>query len=768
MKTIKKIKKSTKAVAGSALLVGATLAGGASMALAQDSGSSGDSYDLGSYPSDFVDEDGNLASSIVVGEDAKAADVVSAIDIAAQLGNDAFAEEEQTVEGAETTEVNGLEAQTTVRSALNGGDEVTLDKSDYDGLLRTVVEDEDGDEHRVLEQIRANVNSNTISTQVESGETTTSVPQNSLQYEVSYTPGYESGDSLWMLGEEYSITEVGNTHVDLGSEQTTRNLATGDTVEHGPWEVEVTDNDGENTVYLTIMEDGDVVSEDTFDTDDSMTYGENDQFKVTADSIFFGNEERVTLSTVYTDTTVEEGEDVPVDSDYTVTEVDSDGTTVTGLTFENTVRATASMDTEEDNLNDNQVYRLGEGDNFEGPAGYFSLNDMGLEDVSTEDITFGEGESVTFTDKNALENEFDFENLVGDFGVSANDVVGVPETSSGDNYYPVEVTEVENNANGNGFVNVTVTYQGFEEEEISVDAEEDNDAEVNYVETGYGFSVAVSANDDNSNGEIADTVKVGGYDSSSYQTASEEVTTDFGATLTHLDSTGSYSASDSGVQVAETGSVNTFVHYENGGNIVAVDDDGDDSTTSPYQLEDTDDGESTVTNHGSMVELSSDSSASVTYPEESREIDHAYGSVDTESTDGQTYTERTPTDPTDVAALDTDDDIESRQASGDNMVLVGGPSVNDLVEDLAGDDLTWSTDEYNDGEGLLQSISTDAYDALLVSGESAEDTRAAGEYLVNYEENSEQLEGSSQLRISTENGQVVESGDDSSESEDSQ
>ncbi|PSH00891.1 MAG: hypothetical protein BRC30_01140, partial [Nanohaloarchaea archaeon SW_7_46_7] len=206
MKTIKKIKKSTKAVAGSALLVGATLAGGASMALAQDSGSSGNSYDLGSYPSDFVDEDGNLASSIVVGEDAKAADVVSAIDIAAQLGNDAFATEEQTIEGAETAEVNGLEAETTVRSALNSGNEVTLDKSDYDTLLRTVVEDEGGEEHRVLEQIRANVNSNTISTQVESGETTTSVPQNSLQYEVSYTPGYESGDSLWMLGEEYSIT----------------------------------------------------------------------------------------------------------------------------------------------------------------------------------------------------------------------------------------------------------------------------------------------------------------------------------------------------------------------------------------------------------------------------------------------------------------------------------------------------------------------------------------------------------------------------------
>jgi S-layer protein (TIGR01564 family) len=91
MKTIKKIKESSKAVAGTALLVGATLAGGAAFATAQSSGSSGD---LGDYPSPFVDDDGEISSTIVMGEDAKATDVVAAANIAGQLGNDAFSSEE--------------------------------------------------------------------------------------------------------------------------------------------------------------------------------------------------------------------------------------------------------------------------------------------------------------------------------------------------------------------------------------------------------------------------------------------------------------------------------------------------------------------------------------------------------------------------------------------------------------------------------------------------------------------------------------------------
>ncbi|PSH02340.1 MAG: hypothetical protein BRC26_01055, partial [Nanohaloarchaea archaeon QH_8_44_6] len=99
MKSIKKLKSTGKAVAGSALLVGATLTGAAGLASASshnmdDSGS----MDLGDYPTPFVNEDGEVDTTVVVGEQAATADVVGAINVAGSLGNAAFMEEEVNVD----------------------------------------------------------------------------------------------------------------------------------------------------------------------------------------------------------------------------------------------------------------------------------------------------------------------------------------------------------------------------------------------------------------------------------------------------------------------------------------------------------------------------------------------------------------------------------------------------------------------------------------------------------------------------------------------
>jgi hypothetical protein len=102
MKSIKKITdkvtNNVSSLAGSALLVGATLTGGAAFAAAQ-SGSSGSSMDLGDYPQPFVTEDGEVDTSIVIGSDAATIDVVGAVEIAGSLGNAAFGEEEVSVSG---------------------------------------------------------------------------------------------------------------------------------------------------------------------------------------------------------------------------------------------------------------------------------------------------------------------------------------------------------------------------------------------------------------------------------------------------------------------------------------------------------------------------------------------------------------------------------------------------------------------------------------------------------------------------------------------
>ncbi|NMI89105.1 S-layer protein [Nanohaloarchaea archaeon] len=131
MKTIKKIKESSKAVAGSALLVGATLAGGAAFATAQSGGSSGDAT-LGDYPGHFIGEDGTVSSTVVMGEDAAAVDVVAGAAIAGQLGNNAFMTE--TVSAGTSGGVAGT------FSAENG---LTLNRQNSDLFLNDATDAEE-------------------------------------------------------------------------------------------------------------------------------------------------------------------------------------------------------------------------------------------------------------------------------------------------------------------------------------------------------------------------------------------------------------------------------------------------------------------------------------------------------------------------------------------------------------------------------------------------------------------------------------------------
>ncbi|MFT4867757.1 MAG: hypothetical protein ACI9LV_000361, partial [Candidatus Nanohaloarchaea archaeon] len=127
MRSIKKLKSTGKAVAGSALLVGATLTGAAGLAAAQDSGSS---MDLGDYPQPFINEDGEVDSTIVVGEQAKTADVVGAINVAGSLGNAAFEENPISVD------ISGATASWTA------SDGVTLNRQNSNLFLEDSIADQ--------------------------------------------------------------------------------------------------------------------------------------------------------------------------------------------------------------------------------------------------------------------------------------------------------------------------------------------------------------------------------------------------------------------------------------------------------------------------------------------------------------------------------------------------------------------------------------------------------------------------------------------------
>ena len=148
---MKSIKKITKTVAGSALLVGATLAGAATMGAAAN-GSSG--MTLGDYPAPFVGEDGQVQSTVVVGADAKTVDVVGATNIAGQLGNDAMKETSVAAQGSYGWSADGGVTLDTQNDQIFYGQMLTevrntLTEEQLSTLETTTFRDDGGDETEV-------------------------------------------------------------------------------------------------------------------------------------------------------------------------------------------------------------------------------------------------------------------------------------------------------------------------------------------------------------------------------------------------------------------------------------------------------------------------------------------------------------------------------------------------------------------------------------------------------------------------------------------
>ncbi|PSG99748.1 MAG: hypothetical protein BRC28_03150, partial [Nanohaloarchaea archaeon SW_4_43_9] len=162
MKSIKKLKSTGKAVAGSALLVGATLTGAAGLASASSHNMDSGSMDLGDYPMPFVNEDGEVDTTIVVGEQAATADVVGAINVAGSLGNAAFMEEEVNVDVSGATASWSAENGETLNrrnSDIFFGEgtttgQVRFDGQDINALETTTVRSEDNEEVELEHDLR--------------------------------------------------------------------------------------------------------------------------------------------------------------------------------------------------------------------------------------------------------------------------------------------------------------------------------------------------------------------------------------------------------------------------------------------------------------------------------------------------------------------------------------------------------------------------------------------------------------------------------------
>ncbi|MFB6100285.1 MAG: hypothetical protein ABEK16_03335, partial [Candidatus Nanohalobium sp.] len=219
MKSIKKLTNkvtdNVSTLAGSALLVGATLTGGAAFAAAQSGSSGSSSMSLGDYPQPFVTEDGMVQTSIVLGSDAKVTDVVGAVEIAGSLGMNAFGEESVSVPGGVAGTWSAQNGATLNRQNSNlflndqtDAEKTSLDSSDLSMLGTTEFSSGDDETVEVEQEI-------TVGSQNQQFESVGNQDDPRLSVENPTNP--TSGNNLMSATVEFSDT-VDFTGTDDGDQ----------------------------------------------------------------------------------------------------------------------------------------------------------------------------------------------------------------------------------------------------------------------------------------------------------------------------------------------------------------------------------------------------------------------------------------------------------------------------------------------------------------------------------------------------------------------
>jgi len=228
--------KKVGAALGSAVMIGATLAGAA---FANTTG------DLGDYE-DLVMSDGIVDTMFVVGANAATADVVSAIGMASSLGN-LQAYEEVTTTITEVVDVTGLKRHVELDNTGNnayefGGSAASTDKlgpagyASGDGVVDYLYSYKDKgpiyvngtDKYWHEEIVVDNTKLNPIRDSLSSDEgdkydeVMLKVGANALAYQYVFDtpiPAAElKGKKIYFMGKEYTVISVDNSQIKLGSE----------------------------------------------------------------------------------------------------------------------------------------------------------------------------------------------------------------------------------------------------------------------------------------------------------------------------------------------------------------------------------------------------------------------------------------------------------------------------------------------------------------------------------------------------------------------
>ncbi|MDG5761332.1 S-layer protein [Natronococcus sp. A-GB1] len=792
-----KVKNSIKkvgAVAASGLMVGLSVGAAAS---------------LSDFPEPFV-EDGEVASQIVVGSTGQVADVVGAVNIAAALGHAAVQTEETEIEGGIAHDVDGEIEETAIRG------EVDFDVGDAYSQFETYYEYDEDDNLRVTEEAIVSMGSEggaVVATDVEeeldaevrlTGEGDLGENDYPIQYTADYGAGVEEGEAIYLLGETYEVTALDSDDLELGAQLEHRNLAAGDEIEHGVWTVEIIDVDRGDSpaVRVDVYEDGSFVTSATLDESDNPReeFGDDNEFVIEVDDIWFGDAlDQVHLDTTLTEIEQENGEAFWMDEDYNFYfETTADDEAVVSVDLMANVEFVIVEDDDDEELDENEVHALAPGESFAGPNDYFTVENLGLDDADAEDISIQEDMELDFYDANNVHHNFALEDIstLSDLTTNEDDGYVIVATDDDEGVPLYMDVNTWDDSGGDG-VDIDFEY-GDREQTI-----EEDSGSGTYTFRGDGFSVEVSLDDGNADsisivsdaedgsgpvlpGHLEGTSIADGE--ANYLTTyrqgvltlhdlaaddleeGDETLGDYGVTVaaSDLDAVnpedgGVIALSESDEDTEERGYVLTVFEDDNhvgaedvdAGEIyeVFLHDDSDDEQGDNTNWDFDADQDESMTNHGTHVTFDDSDEVALSHPEEQLELSVALGSTDTTETSGETVeTVAEQSDLPDMAMLDEEETESVRD--NNHLILVGGPAVNTLTQELYDDGDIDLSDVEDDQSGAVIEIVEDAFStgqhAMVVAGYAADDTRGASQYIAQHRTNADTLADNDQRLVLTE------------------
>ncbi len=335
--------------------------------------------DLGNYYS-YVIQDGQLNALVVVGESAATADVVSAIGIAADLGNKAV----KPAEGGEVTfEVSAPQGQV-VEMAIGDSSETFGPYTSYEIpiLKQGKVKDKDGNEYAYEERIQVTVrdlkydtDSDRVESKINSGE---------YVYTLSFDPAVPGGKGakIELVGQTYEILKVNGTtsEVELGITKAFYNLGVGDVVGPvGGYTVKIENIDAQgNKVWVTVTDPNGNVESGTVAEGSSKTFfGGKCTVRATDVFLGLGNDVKVNLEVVGGKVTLKSGEEFELDKNYKVY-VTASGDKLSAIELKN-----ANADEE-----------FIAGDTLAGPLSYVDVSFVGLTEPTKTTLTIETSDDV--------------------------------------------------------------------------------------------------------------------------------------------------------------------------------------------------------------------------------------------------------------------------------------------------------------------------------------------------------------------------------------